>query len=34
MSDLELKDIGLTRCDIAGAVRGETKRHRAFSRYY
>ena len=34
MSDLELKDIGVTRCDIAGAVRGETAFHRAFSRYY
>jgi uncharacterized protein YjiS (DUF1127 family) len=34
MSDLELKDIGLTRCDIAGAVRGKTARHPAFSRYY
>ena len=34
MSDRELKDIGLTRCDITCAVRGEAARDRAFSRYY
>jgi uncharacterized protein YjiS (DUF1127 family) len=31
MSDLELKDIGLTRSDITGAVRGEATRVRASS---
>lgn len=34
MSDRELKDIGLTRSEITGAVRGEAARDRAFSRYY
>jgi uncharacterized protein YjiS (DUF1127 family) len=34
MSDMELKDIGLTRSDITGAVRGEAARDRAFSRHY
>jgi uncharacterized protein YjiS (DUF1127 family) len=34
MSDRELKDIGLTRSEITGAVRGEATRDRAFSRYY
>jgi uncharacterized protein YjiS (DUF1127 family) len=34
MSDHELKDIGLTRSEITGAVRGETARDRSFSRYY
>jgi uncharacterized protein YjiS (DUF1127 family) len=31
MSDLELKDIGLTRSNITGAVRGESTRDRASS---
>jgi uncharacterized protein YjiS (DUF1127 family) len=34
MSDRELKDMGLTRCDITGAVRGGLGRDRGFSRYY
>ncbi len=34
MSDLELKDIGLTRGDIARAVRGEVERGHLFSRFY
>jgi uncharacterized protein YjiS (DUF1127 family) len=34
MSDRELKDIGLTRSEITGAVRGEAAPERAFSRYY
>jgi uncharacterized protein YjiS (DUF1127 family) len=34
MSDRELKDIGFTRSQIAGAVGGEAARDRAFSRYY
>jgi uncharacterized protein YjiS (DUF1127 family) len=34
MSDRELKDIGLTRSDITGAVRSDAARDRAFSRYY
>ena len=34
MSDRELKDIGLTRSEITGAVRGEAARDRAFNRYY
>jgi uncharacterized protein YjiS (DUF1127 family) len=35
MSERELKDIGLTRSEIMGAVRGEAAAHdRAFSRYY
>lgn len=33
MSDRALKDIGLTRADITGAVRGEVPRDRAFRRY-
>ena len=33
MSDRELKDIGLTRPQIIGAVRGQAG-HRSFSRYY
>jgi uncharacterized protein YjiS (DUF1127 family) len=32
MSDRELRDIGLTRCDIARAVRSEMASERAFSR--
>ena len=31
MSDLELKDIGLTRSNITGAARGEARRDRASS---
>jgi uncharacterized protein YjiS (DUF1127 family) len=34
MSDRDLKDIGLTRSEITGAVRGEAARDRACSRYY
>jgi uncharacterized protein YjiS (DUF1127 family) len=34
MSERELKDIGLTRSEIMGSVRGEAARDRAFSRYY
>jgi uncharacterized protein YjiS (DUF1127 family) len=34
MSDLELKDIGLTRSNVTGAVRDDAGRSRAFSRYY
>jgi hypothetical protein len=34
MSDRELKDIGVSRSDIAGAVRRNSKRYCAFSRYY
>jgi uncharacterized protein YjiS (DUF1127 family) len=34
MSDRELKDIGLTRSEIIGAVRGETGCDRGFGRYY
>ena len=34
MSDRELKDIGLTRSDIAWAVRDGTARSRAFIRFY
>jgi uncharacterized protein YjiS (DUF1127 family) len=34
MSDLELKDIGLTRTEITSAVRSEAARHCSFSRYY
>jgi uncharacterized protein YjiS (DUF1127 family) len=33
MSDRELKDIGLTRPQIIGAVRGQAG-YRSFSRYY
>ena len=34
MSDHELKDIGLTRSQVMGAVTGELARDRIFSRYY
>ena len=34
MSDRELKDIGLTRSQIMGAVTGEVARDRIFSSYY
>jgi uncharacterized protein YjiS (DUF1127 family) len=34
LSDRELKDMGLTRCEIGGAVRREPKSARAFNRYY
>ena len=34
MGDRELKDIGLTRSQIMGAVTGEVPRDRIFSRYY
>ena len=34
MSDRELKDIGLTRSEIIGAVRGEAACDRGFGRYY
>jgi len=34
MSDRELKDIGLTRSEITGAVKSEVTRNRTFSRYY
>jgi uncharacterized protein YjiS (DUF1127 family) len=34
MSDRELKDIGLIRSEINGAVKGETVRDRAINRYY
>jgi uncharacterized protein YjiS (DUF1127 family) len=34
MSDRELKDIGLTRSDIAWVVRDGTARGRAFIRFY
>jgi uncharacterized protein YjiS (DUF1127 family) len=33
MSELELKDMGLTRCEIAGAVRGKLARDPELSRY-
>lgn len=33
MSDRQLKDIGLARSEITGAVRGEPARYRAFSPY-
>jgi len=33
MSDLQLKDIGLTRTEITSAARGEAVRHRSFRRY-
>lgn len=33
MNDRALKDIGLTRAEITGAVRGEVPRDRAFGRY-
>lgn len=35
LSDLELKDMGVTRSNIPGAVRGEADHdRRQFSRYY
>jgi hypothetical protein len=34
MSDRELKDIGLTRSEIARAVRGEATHDSAFGRYW
>jgi uncharacterized protein YjiS (DUF1127 family) len=34
LSDRELQDIGLRRCEIDGAVKGELKRARAFGRHY
>ncbi len=34
MSDRELKDIGLTRSEITGAVRGEAARSHASGRNY
>jgi len=34
LSDRELQDIGLRRCEIEGAVRGALKRERAFCRRY
>jgi uncharacterized protein YjiS (DUF1127 family) len=34
LSDRELQDIGLRRCEIEGAVKCELKRERAFSRRY
>jgi len=34
LSDRELRDIGLRRCEIEGAVKGELKREPAFNRRY
>jgi uncharacterized protein YjiS (DUF1127 family) len=34
MSDRELKDIGVTRTDIAGAVRRHATRYDVYRRYY
>ena len=34
LSDRELQDIGLRRCEIEGAVRSALKRERAFCRRY
>ena len=34
LSDRDLHDIGLRRCEIEGAVRGALKRERAFCRRY
>jgi uncharacterized protein YjiS (DUF1127 family) len=34
MTDRELKDIGVTRTDIIGAVRCNAARNGAYSRYY
>ena len=34
MTDRELKDIGVTRTDIHGAVRRNAARHGVYSRYY
>ena len=33
-SDRELQDMGLRRCEIEGAVKGELQRERAFGRLY
>ena len=34
LSDRELQDIGLRRCEIEGAVKGALERERAFYRRY
>ena len=34
LSDRQLKDIGLDRSEIMGAVKGRVGRERMFSRYY
>jgi uncharacterized protein YjiS (DUF1127 family) len=34
LSDRDLHDIGLRRCEIEGAVKGELQRERAFGRLY
>jgi uncharacterized protein YjiS (DUF1127 family) len=34
LSDRELQDIGLRRCEIEGAVKGELERECAFNRHY
>lgn len=34
LSDRELHDMGLRRCEIEGAVKGGLNRERAFSRHY
>ena len=34
MSDIQLKDIGLTRTEIIGAVKGEMVRGRVLRRYH
>jgi uncharacterized protein YjiS (DUF1127 family) len=34
LSDRELHDIGLRRCEIEGAVKGGLNREHAFSRYH
>jgi uncharacterized protein YjiS (DUF1127 family) len=34
LSDRDLRDIGLRRCEIEGAVKGELNRARVFNRYY
>jgi uncharacterized protein YjiS (DUF1127 family) len=34
MTDRELKDIGVTRTNINGAVRRNAARHGVYSRYY
>jgi uncharacterized protein YjiS (DUF1127 family) len=33
LSDRELKDVGLRRCEIEGAVKCEPKSEHAFNRY-
>jgi uncharacterized protein YjiS (DUF1127 family) len=33
-SDRELQDMGLRRCEIEGAVKGELERQRGFNRHY